>query len=218
MSALNLEQRHEVAGGHLSWRDCAHAGWIRRELIATELGRDRLRSWAAAAPVANPGELRFSPCGDVNEALVVSVLERLPPPVLHHVVEHCALLALGRDVAGCACNAMELEGRILIVVTQGSRTDVDTSTTVAHEAAHAWLHQSLVPWQVGGVGDRQARLAAAANFADQFGMQKQWAQHRAAIEERKHRASDLCERQACALVRAWGFRGAGAYHHRRKRQ
>ena len=53
MSALSLEQRHEAAGGHLGWRDCAHAGWIRSELIATEPGRDRLRSWAAAgAPVA----------------------------------------------------------------------------------------------------------------------------------------------------------------------
>ena len=76
MSALSLEQRHEAAGGHLGWRDCAHAGWIRSELIATEPGRDRLRSWAAAgAPVADPAELRFSQSGDGNEELVVSVPE-----------------------------------------------------------------------------------------------------------------------------------------------
>ena len=212
MSALNLEERHAAAGGHLSWRDAAHAGWLTRELVATERGADRLQRWAkAGCPVAVVGDVRLSESGDGIREQIIVALGRVPVPVLHFLAQKCAILGLGIGVGGTACNGTDFGGRILLVVTAGRGDPEEVQTLTGHEVAHGWLHGSDELRDVGSIGE-QARSRQA---------RKRLAEESVGLETMRHRedgVTEKVEQEACALVRAWGFGGYAAYHNRRGRR
>lgn len=213
MSALSIDERFEVTGGLMPAPDVARAGWLSREVVATELGVSRLRRWAASGcPEAVPGDLHV--IGEGYCEILVAALEKMPPPVAHHLVERSVVLTMRPGVGGTAYNAYELEGRMLIVLTDSTGRDDHLVTLFAHESAHRWLHNDESPQQVPTAAEKARREAGMQRIASDFDAHDQLE----SVQQQVARKKERIELEACALVRAWGFTGPAAYHNRRRRR
>jgi hypothetical protein len=204
-------------------RAAAIPDWMNPCMIATPHAEARLRRWVEAGGMKEPDSLdrRRELIGDIwtvgDEGLRVCLheaLERLPPPVLQHLVYNAGIATLGVSVRGWCLTRWPHEGQIegtqwLIAEFKASSVpnEVPSSeefmATVGHEAAHAWLlppmplqAPPLTDGERAAGRDHHARLLACAH---EWGLVGQ-------VSERFEEP----ERQAGALARAWGFRGAAA--------
>jgi len=108
-------------------------------------GLPRLRAWLAAGrPTANVNDLIF--VGDVEIGAVVrAVVEKLPMPVLHHVVTSVVVIGSGTSTGGLCFDhpptlpAPEGDHVHLIVLTRADEG------LAAHECAHSWRNAPSPP-------------------------------------------------------------------------
>ena len=221
MPCLNLEQRMEVLPGVDPRRIVHEMPWsVRGELVATDIARERLRRWAeAGCPEADPAEALC--VGDIGVSeLVTAALERIPPPVVHHVVERCLVIGAGRTNGGWAggYTTTFAEPKILVAIS-GVGTDENVLAIIGHEISHAWLHASdelVPPCSALETRASQDRLTATFDELEKSDLLKPGdflQRHRQKDQQERNRR----EIEACVLTQAWGFTGAAAHHRRRRR-
>jgi hypothetical protein len=205
---VNLEERHALLAGRVSWQDIAQGkpAWLRDELILTAAGRERLMAWAAGcADVQRPSlpaaaiRARIVYVGDPEILdVIASAMARIPPPVCDTVLDQALFVGVGRSAkAWASVSPASSEARPAIIAISGAqRNDNELATTVAHECGHAWLH---TPWN----GERNQTTAERRAFVEDRafdGVPAELVTH----------VVQCCERQAAALARAWGFTGRAA--------
>ena len=192
-------------------RPAALPSWLGPELCASAPARARLRRWAvdAGSPVATGAMIRsrvaFVGDPDIRAIVVQALEERIPPPVVHHVLSVCWIFGVGWSTAGWNCVAPPLpsqppEPLQLINVAGHSGDGEDIAGTFAHEVAHSWvLAPSDALEELEPVQEREQRWRSLQQMAVAVGRLDVLFQ----LAMRN-------ERRAAACARAWGFTGRGA--------
>lgn len=162
---------------------------------------ERLARWLRAGqPLADVERLMFEG-DDAVRALVVELIERVPPPIAWHAVEHVEFLEIGRG-ADATCSAVvaarapagDSAHRIRLC---GALPDERIREILPHELAHS-LHRTVCAreptWRSMPAVERDAR---ALLIARDLGI----AQPEVMIADQRADAEYLAE----ATAQAWGF-------------
>ncbi len=128
----------------------------RRLLVATDVGRARLRAWLTArhAQPVTPEPLtarrarvmrELKHYGDVELLpVILDTIVVLPAPVIDMVLRECATIAVGRSTAGWISGPLPNRRPIGL---SGALKNQDVADTLRHEIGHAWTirHTSEAP-------------------------------------------------------------------------
>ncbi|HEX7126650.1 MAG TPA: hypothetical protein VF406_12915 [Thermodesulfobacteriota bacterium] len=194
-------------GDALSYRETMAGGppWLCWPLVATPAARSKLTDWARRAPRpwATPDAAtlltRLAVTGDEEIAYgVAEVLSELPPPVIDYARTRVSFLAVGLRISGWCGARPDLADRpFVIVLGPADRTRDGIRRVIAHEVAHAWLLPEPPP----------STVAAGALWMETVHGLPLGEVPEAAREAvlARRQASAVHERQAEALVAAWGF-------------
>jgi hypothetical protein len=210
-------------GAEISWREfterstppqraelvAAAASWYSGSpMLATAAARERVKRWIAdGAPVASYKDIarRLTFVGDVEiEHAVLSALERVPPPVSHHVLNHTVVFGSGWATIGFHATPRlptpAHEPLSIVVITGACRDYEEVEALVGHEFAHAWLTQPPDALEeLESTRERAARDEHLVEMAVGHGRVDLLARLRARDEA-----------QAAALAKSWGFDGAAS--------
>jgi hypothetical protein len=196
----------------------AHAGvnlgplpsWVCPELCATPSARERLRRWSAAGEQASsPDRIRarlaFVGDAEIRKLVVNALIERIPPPVVDHVLCCCWVLGVGWGANGWMSPAPPIPGTLpeplrLLLVSGHSRDAEETASIFGHEVGHSWTLAPTDPETAAEpMAERRERDDVLTQLAVACGRLPEWI-------ERDVRA----ERWAADCARAWGFKGPAA--------
>ncbi len=174
--------RCRLLAGAYSARDIARgaAPWLTDALIATPVAERRLRRWIDMGRPSphDVGPLELAGCKAVLD-VVERALERIPEPVVVHVVQNCVIAGISTKVLGWFAPRLPQPKHAVepgqLIVISGHSPDVEATT--AHEVAHAWLLERET--------NISPQVAAPAEKAF-FNARNEW--------------------QAESLMASWGFR------------
>lgn len=161
---LTLDERAAVYG--LSCADAldleAREPWVRSWATRHGRGAERLRAWIEAGrPAADRSKLCV--VGDRRiVAEVRAVVEKLPEPAAHYIVNHTMIVCVGVDTRGW-CGERPIPPCETAQLIALATVDHDV---IAHEAAHAWARWRL-PTGARLDGPQLERLRVAAPAADE---------------------------------------------------
>lgn len=145
-----LEDRVALLAGQASARDVCHGlSWLRPPLVATEAGRERLKSWALAGGLSRPTpdttKLRF--VGDpAIQVSAIQALDTMAPPARDFVLDNVIVFGAGVTIDGCCTAVPDQPALRWVVLGRGVAKEVSDPGAVCyarrvalHEFAHAWL-------------------------------------------------------------------------------
>ena len=146
--SYSLDERYEMFGGRVSYRELAHGAgrWLTLMLTCTDAARGKLDDWLRScpgppwvAPSIEELEMRAHYHGDF--ALVRSLanaLQKVPPPVRDYALQKVTFMGIGLHALGfCGARPELPDARPWWIVSSAK----EACDTFGHEIAHCWLNQ-----------------------------------------------------------------------------
>lgn len=215
--ALGFPAHGPIAAGEDGWCDFADQStlrgraaalpsWLIPELIPNDTSRDRLRAskYALDAPALDPADalVRLHAVGDTVWPHVLARLlsERtIPRCVAEFVLDNTTFVTVGIDLLGFCAPRFDFADRPFVVVLMAHGDDEDalqrSEAVAVHECAHVWTRP------VPAVPCREAFAFSTImrTSLDQVPTES------VADVIAARRTYERAEREANALMRAWGF-------------
>lgn len=177
--------------------------WLNMPLIASAPARAKLLDWVRSAQAPRICSvtdvlLKLQAFGDAALALAIAeVLAVLPPPVTDYAVTRVTFVTVGRQLLGwCGPRIDDGDRPWLVALGPCSNDGTKLNEVTAHEVAHAWLLEERPSDRMCAAVVAEAVNCGSISLAPP------------AIVPMLHaeRAAYACyEREAEALVEAWGF-------------
>ncbi len=206
---LALAELDALFGDRLSYRERMAGGppWACWELVATAEAREKLTAWLATDPPrpweSPPREVIGNALwgaffgDDVLRRVTARVLASLPLPVVQYTLDRVTFLGVGAQLRGWAGAPPALDVSKPWLVALGAWATIDTSAPAlaAHEISHTWLLREPTAPLVDSFEASTVRDTEIADVKPE---------HRPALLQWR-RGYDRREREADALMAAWGF-------------
>jgi hypothetical protein len=206
-----LSQDPRPTPGELTFlRDALGVPWLSDAMVATPSAVARLCAWAAAGsetytPERIRARLAFVGDPEIRAIVEKALIERIPPPVVAHVLVNCWVMGTGWSANGWMYHAPPIPGSLpeplrVLLVSGHSRDPEETASVFGHECGHSLTLAPTDPeTAVEPMAKREERSTALTQLAVACGRLPE-------LIEPKARA----ERWAAGCARAWGFTGAAA--------